>query len=153
VTFTPQRLGQAHGQLRSRMFSMFASSQLGAQIRQRLVLPTLAPVGRDRRGREHDAYIEALGNLIDVTRGDPRGIADRPPPAPSTTSPPPIVGHVLTHPPSPQFLPPTVGSDWLDSSVHPNHSDLPVGIALMASVWYPLTAPPTASIDTRARKG
>ncbi len=118
VTFTPQPLDQAHGRLRSRMFSMFASSQLGTQIWRRLVVPTLAPSGRDTRGREHDSYIEAPGNLVDPTRGDPRGIAHRPPPARSPTDPP-VVGYVHTHPPSPQFLPPTVGSDWLDSSVFP----------------------------------
>ncbi len=118
VMFTPNALGQAHNRLRSSMFSMFSSSRIGTQIWGELVLPTRAPVGGDTRGREHDSYIEAPGNLIDPTRGDPRGIAHRPPPARSPTDPP-IVGYVHTHPPSPQFLPPTLHRDWLDSSVYP----------------------------------
>jgi hypothetical protein len=114
-------MAQSQGQLRSRMIQMFRTSSIGQQIHQQLVVPTLAPVGQDQRGREHDAYIEAPGNLVDVTRGDPRRIAHHPPPARPTTPPlpPPIIGYVHTHPYSPQLLPPTPHYDWLDSAVYP----------------------------------
>lgn len=116
VAFTPQLMNQSQSQLRSRMLQMLRSSNLGSQIQQQLVIPTLAPVGRDQRGREHDAYIEEPGNLIGVTRGDPRFIGDHPPPAGSSP-----VGYVHTHPPSPQILPPTPGRgrDWLESGTYP----------------------------------
>jgi hypothetical protein len=114
VAFTPQQMNQSQGQLRSRMLQMFRASSFGLQIQQQLVIPTLAPVGRDHRGREHDAYIDEPGKLIGITRGDPRGIADHPPPVGSRP-----VGYVHTHPPSPQILPPTPGRDWLDSGTYP----------------------------------
>jgi hypothetical protein len=121
VAFTPQTITQSQDQLRTRMLQMFRTSSLGSQIMQRLVIPTVTPDPRDRLSHEHDAYIEEPGNLVGVTTGDPRRIADHPPPARSTTGPPqpPIVGYVHTHPPSPQILPPTPGSDWLDSAAYP----------------------------------
>ena len=61
VAFTPQQMNQSQGQLRSRMLQMLRSSSLGSQIQRLLVIPTLAPAGRDQRGREHDAYIEEPG--------------------------------------------------------------------------------------------
>jgi hypothetical protein len=124
VAFTPQRMNQSQGQSRSRMIQIFRASSLGSQIQQRLIIPTVAPVGRDTRGREHDAYIFEPGNLDDVTRGDPRFIANHPPPAGSRP-----IGYVHTHPPSPQIQPPTPGSDWLESRTLQAHPT--IGFQLM----------------------
>lgn len=108
VTFTPQPINQSQGQLRSRMIRMFGASTLGSQIQQRLLAPTVT------QNVEYDAYIENPGNVIGVTSGEPRRINEHPPPAGSSP-----VGYVHTHPPSPQILPPTPGSDWLDMATYP----------------------------------